>query len=356
MNYSIHTLEMHAKISFEDFWLLYKNLKQYSPAIEKEATNSSKNSLTPSSTSFVFRRLPFKGITRIVLQRTDLKHITLQCNIYIVINPYNIYHQCTHSDHHIIEIENIAICFNILNELLQSIIPERIANSLQIHRLDFCVDLRLQTKKMAEEYIRLLRKGIPTKRLKEHTSWNDIQRRHVPYPDSLLLECCSYSFQIYPKYSQLKQKGYVDPIPALGIVRFELRANSDKIRLLEKKYSCQIKDNPDNLPALIPEISKSEIKKTIMSMVGSDEFRTYEYMKEKINNSSFSLHRKQQLLEYANYLSHHKYSFDFLKNFDLKHKDWKRIINDFHTLGCSPIPVPRTFSSDIYPGVIDWDA
>lgn len=52
------------------------------------------------------------------------------------------------------------------------------------------------------------------------------------------------------------------------------------------------------------------------------------------------------MIQIVNYISHHK----SCKN----RPKWNVTLEKFNALGCSPIPVPRTYEFHMYPGVSDW--
>ena len=63
---------------------------------------------------------------------------------------------------------------------------------------------------------------------------------------------------------------------------------------------------------------------------------------------------KDLMLHTIYYFSSHSSSENFLEEFHLQNKDWKKIKKIWQA-ECSPIPIPRTYKFPVYPGVSIWD-
>jgi len=105
--------------------------------------------------------------------------------------------------------------------------------------------------------------GIPCKSLHEAFHYDAKQHRKTIYPESLLLKCKSYEFQIYSKYIEMTQRNRKNPESAMGLVRIELRASIKKLRQLTKKYHMASPDYAiENFLLLSPLITKKITKYT----------------------------------------------------------------------------------------------
>lgn len=352
--FSIHTYELFAKLKYFEYCTVYQNLKDLTPSIEKNFIPNSKEDI--GKTTMIFRKLSISGINSIEIDIISSKSSLLQIFLYIIVNPHNALHECSQSDEKIILPDQIEIADSILYNQLVAIFPVNIINKLSVSRIDFCVNLPFASQSQAEEYIHLLRLGVPPKVLKEHKTYDKIQRREIPYKDSLLLECGSYSLEIYPKYVQMKNRKLQNPEYASGIVRIELRAGKQKLLQLAKKYElCSPKSDYHTFLIHTPYVARQEIPDMLSKMVGSKDFYRYSYVKEKILQSNLNEFNISYMLKTISYFSGRKYSGDFLSTSGLKQKDWKIIIQKFNQIGCSPITISDDNLFKTLPGIESWD-
>lgn len=238
IKYSIHTLELHAQISSIYYNYFYDVLSTMNLAIEKTEypiynPNTNENIVNQL---YIYRHFTnFAGINSIVLITTKCIFSKNYC-VQIRINPYNALYKCSHSSANIIEEGQIKEALDIIQVYLGTLFPLFPITAYSLKRLDFCLDIKFSTQKQADEYIKLLKKSLPGKILKEKTHFDLIQRRNIPYNDSLLLTCKSYSFEAYLKYPQMITLKKKNTETAWGIVRLELRASKRKIEQLAGKY------------------------------------------------------------------------------------------------------------------------
>lgn len=234
LNYSFHTYELYANLEVKEYIEIYHTLKEGNPSIEKKSYNS-KTHLT--KTVYTIRKIHMPGINTIKLTSIILdNNITLQCNLYVIINPLNALLSCNESNEKIIDSLHVKTALQIVDQYLSNLLPPTILNKLSLSRIDFCVNLPFSTQCEATEYISLLRLGIPQKVLKEELRLDKHQHRFLPYNDALLLTCGTYSLEIYSKYIQMKKRNINGADRALGLVRVELRATKPKIQQLANKY------------------------------------------------------------------------------------------------------------------------
>lgn len=354
VHYSIHTLELLSCISHDVFYKLTQSLKNHCPSVETKVIQA-KTDFT--ITSRIYRRLPFYGINSMTLKSVKYKNHALRYLLYLYINPFQASHACRRPVPRIVETENIDAAMHIILDSLANVLNPDILNALTLNRLDFCANLTFPAQIQAEEYVSLLKRGVPPKTLSEYTYFNASQHRHTPYRDSLLLKCGSYSFQIYSKYQQMKQRFGTAPDGALGMVRIELRASKQKLGQLAKKYGViSPKTNYLEFLSHAPSITQKEIPNVVSKMVGKHNFYRYQEIKNKIENSDFKDRDKDLMLHIMFYLSKHSSSAGFLEKFNFQNADWKKILKKFDKLECSPIPVPRTYRFPVYPGTLYWDS
>lgn len=354
INYSIHTYELSTTITFFEYMTIYQNMESLHASIEKQSHNYSMKQI--KKVSYTFRKIHTPGINSVKITKIASDISVLQCYLYIIINPYNAYCSCEQSEEKIIDSRQIVNALQIIQRKLVNIFSSNIIKRLLLNRIDFCINLLFSTQSQAEEYIKLLRLGIPRKALKERMVFSESQHRNIPYEDSLLLECASYSFEIYPKYTQMKNQKLHGAEQALGMVRIELRADRAKILQLAKKY--QINSPTENYNTFLefaPSITNQEIPWILSKMVGNGNFYNYSHIKKEIESSNFKESEAHLMLQITSYFLRRKYSRNLLTNFNMQHKDWMKILQKFDQINCSPIPVPSSYSLSFFPGIASWN-
>lgn len=354
-HYSIHTLELQTCVTYKNIYNLTVSLEQFHPSIQKKNILYSQKDY--AATKYTYRKLPWPGINSITLHIISFKNNILRNLIYININPYNALHSCSQSTPDIIDAAQISMAINAIYSSLSAILPPKIINTLTLNRLDFCADLIFTSQIQADEYIKILKRGIPAKALSERKHLDKKQHRYISYKDSLLLDCKSYSFQIYPKYTQMQNHNMKNTDGAIGMVRIELRAKKAKLEQLAHKYNIiSPKENCRQFLINAPSITKHEIPEIVSKMAGCHNFYKYQEIKSRILDSDFKTDCKTQMLDILDYLSRHSSSEDLLADLHLTQKEWKNIIKKFDQLGCSPIPISKSYKYAAYPGVINWSS
>lgn len=359
--YSIHTIELSCAISFNEWRILKNRLYSFEPSTEKcePYISRDKNFLVYET---IYRKTDMPGINCIKLKevRTKKENLLLSGHLYIIVNMANILSGKEYVTTDIINPDSIDTAFYTLKAILNTMIGEEIAErilSSTLNRVDFCCDLKMPTQKMAEEYLHLLRRGIPPKALTEKKILDKSQHRYLPYKDSFLLQCKSYEFQVYLKYNQMKNisnSQYIDS--AKGLLRFELRAKKAKIKRFTEKYTGRY-TTTDNLEFLntAPLIAETEIPYFISKMVGTGDFYAYQITKKMILDEHFRPKTENLMLDILDYYSNHPKYQNLLEDLELSRDKWNRLLKKFNKINASPIPVPRTYNKREYPRIYSWD-
>lgn len=91
-------------------------------------------------------------------------------------------------------------------------------------------------------------------------------------------------------------------------------------------------------------------------MIGSGSFYAYSCIIDKIESSDYLGTAKEYMIGIVKYFAHHKNRKNLLNDLHLTRQKWNALLEKFTTLGCSPVPIPRTYEFSSYPGVRDWNA
>ena len=358
MTYSVHTIELSCTISLHEYNALKEKLHLLAPSIETHEPYKSKDKKLLIYET-IYRKLHIAGINCIKLKKITVKKTSaiLSIHLYITVNLANILSQKTCVTTDIITPDKIDSAVNQLQYTLQNLVKNEIADRIALNRVDFCCDLKMPSQKMAEEYLQLLRRGNPSKTLKEKKMLDQSQHRYIPYKDSFLLQCKSYEFQIYLKYNQMKNTCYSQNIDyALGLLRFELRAKKTKIQQLSKKYNH--KSRPVGFREFLnsaPLIAQTEIPAIIAKMVGTSNFCTYQAAKEKIEEADLKYKTRKRMFYILDYYAKHTKYQNLLKDLGLSRKEWNHLLKKFNMIHTNPITISRTYQRQEYPGIYYWD-
>lgn len=333
---SIHTLELQAKISpdeYQHLYTMYHNL-HLSVTHKKHFNTQHPESQTEI---YTYGQLPYCGINKITILKNQriLPHDEniIKYYLHIIINPYNALHQQKDSGSDIIAPEHIRPIMGIIMHYLHKLLSPQTINSLSLKRLDFCLNLIFPNQIQADEYLKLLKKGVPGKVLSEKKHLDPIQHRQVPYKNALLLECKSYSFEIYPKYHQMVSRKMHSADNASGMLRFELRTSKTKIDQLANKYKFPCKKG-DYIDFLIkaPNISEQEISHIVSKMVGNGNFYSYERVMSKIEGSDLRDSEKRLMIQAVKYFSRHASQQNFLNKLNITQQKWNRLLEKFNKI------------------------
>lgn len=358
MIYSIHTIELYCVISFNEYHLLKERLSLFKPSIETNEPYTSKDKKFLIYET-IYRKLHIAGINCIKFKEIKIKkeNISLSVHLYITVNMANIFSCKNYITTDIINPNEIDASVIILKKTLDFIIGEEITSQVTLNRVDFCCDLKMPTQEMAEEYLHLLRRGIPPKVLTEKKVFNQSQHRYLPYKNSFLLQCKSYDFQIYLKYNQMKKVSNSKNIDnALGLLRFELRAKKAKIKRFNEKYLKRtITFNLQEFLNAAPSIAEIEIPRIVSRMVGTGGFHDYKTTKDIILASCFRPKTESLMLGILDYFSRHPKYQNLLEDLNLSRDKWNQMLKKFNEINASPISVPRTFKKQEYPGIYSWN-
>lgn len=364
LNYSIHTYQLFVKLSYDEYYNLYKKLLSMNASVEKHITPDivSYEKFTIVKKSHIYRKLKMPGISEIELFRIaflapgDNDEISvLKAGAYIRINPYNAVHSLHNSTHNIIDADDIEPAAQLVSDKLLSLLGNEIHSKLKLCRCDFCVNLPFDSADTASLYIRLLQKCIPKPSLKEPTYVDPVSHHAVPkYPDSLLLECGSYSFEVYSKQAQMINKNIGNSDSAAGLVRLELRAEKAKLNTLYKKYSGSPKNYIDFL-SNAPTICSLEIIQLLAPMVGTGDFVSYNKVKKQISKKIKNEFTQSEMEKCAKLILKHKRCRTLLEDNNLTYAHWKQLLVKFNKIKCSPITIPSRENIDYLPGIFSWD-
>lgn len=346
-NASIHTLELYAQATFSDFKKLYDFFNSQNAVHKKK------------SKQITFYDFPyyFNGISRIlatpVIDTTTQKCVCV--HIRVIANPRYAIPPLHNAASQLIDPDKLGDALEIILNELHSFLPSNIYDSLVLSRVDFTTDLHFKTQADADLYISLIQKGRMIRNLKEQQIFSPTEQKMIHYDDSFLLSCKSYSFQVYPKYWQMLDRNISGAESALGVVRFELRAGKQKLNTI-LSHHAKISESEiyNKLVSSVHRAPREEIMGCVMLSVGAGDFFTRAEVKQRIINSKLQSRVQEKMLNLVDLLT--RYS-NVQKLFDhelISCTEWRKLLQYFDRLHCSPITIPASAKCDRMPGVLSW--
>ena len=348
MLFSIHTFQFYSTIQMPELKQLCQRLAPYGQ--QKLIKNN-------HFWHFIFSPIFQSSIS---IRATPVFHwIDNRClciHLSIKVNPRRAIGSQHDAAAQIIDASSLCDALIAIYEQLYEILPPEIVDSLTLSRVDLTGDLKFETQRLADEYVKLFQKGRAVRTLSEIKCFDQILKRYVSYEESWLLGCGSYSFQVYPKMTQMQNRNIPAAELAEGVVRFELRAGCSKIKSLIKKHSLPTGlTASETLVLLAQRIPEQEIKSMAKAAVGSGNFYHLKELKTMIENSKYQTRVKKKMVRLADQLSRFSSVERLFEEHLLVKEEWRLLLNRFDAIDASPIPIPARFQFDIAPGVESWD-
>ena len=160
-------------------------------------------------------------------------------------------------------------------------------NQYKLSRVDFCTNIRCDSKKIFRELVRVLRK-LPTPPKYTRMIYTDKNQkkeeadRHTNHV--LRFACGTHELVNYDKGYQMKEKvlelSYQKK--ANGVIRFEMHCQREYLRRLEKKLGCS---DTDSLLHALVQCTREELVKKFSKCFPNVSYYQAEVLLEKIRAS-----------------------------------------------------------------------
>ena len=232
-------------------------------------------------------------------------------------------------------------------------------NQYLLNRVDLCVNMRIDNKKIFRELIRVLRK-LPT------PSGYERSKKKAKYPDDkqeakkireynkhyLCYKREKDELVIYDKLYQMENEslrvGY-EKLPE-GLLRAELHCNRRVVWNLQKE--TELSKPLEQLSCLMEE-SKERLMKAFHDCFHQGVFLQYEELKRRIDQSPFKQKTKETMLQLCTDLRKKQSVDKALTSLEAKGAKTDGLLKKFHKLGISPVPLWENFMASELPGPIE---
>ncbi len=267
----IHTFEIKKQISKEESCKIQEALR-----MDKDKWQGKENGMT-------YWGLSDKGI----LIHTYLLKKKGYYAYYII---YRI------SAQRVIENDNFVGLFNtkkygILKNKVNRLLKEKsehlpLIDDCNLSRYDFCINAELLNQEQVKAYIKMARRAIIPKYLKQRAYYDKVSKRSKPLKDDMSVYSDNYvEISIYNKFKQMKKEEkeiYSDKDfkAAENIVRIEIRCMKKKLKELKKKFDVK---TTDDFMRKADKIGRYLYKYYLSRMFGTGEICTLKQAKENFS-------------------------------------------------------------------------
>lgn len=223
---TIHTFEVSAMLTNEDYYEIQKKLKLQ----DKDKWKAVKNGMK-------YWGLSDKGIL-INMHQVKKKDFF---SYYII---YRISARRVMNNNDFIGLFNIKIYPDLekeVNKILKEkchLLPK--LKKCKLKRLDFCINARLENQEQVKAYIKTVKRANVPPKLKIREPYDKTAKRKKPQKGDFTVNADRYiEISIYNKYHQMKSEEIYSKEEiekAKNIVRIEIRCMEGKIKELKKQY------------------------------------------------------------------------------------------------------------------------
>ena len=219
-----------------------------------------------------------------------------------------------------------------------------------LSRVDLCVNMRCDHKKIFREVVRVLRK-LPTPPKYKRVSYKEKDKKKANRYNKhyLKFQCGTHSLVIYDKTHQMTNQGLqvnYEDLPE-GILQFEVQYQRSVLSGLEKKLGT---DNPSELLWFLIQESEKHICKHFGQCFADVQFCQIEEIEKRVLGSKYEDESKQMMLELSHRMQR-KQSVDQVLEEMRSEGFWvEDLLRKVHKLGFSPIPLWKNFCAQQIPG------
>lgn len=221
-----------------------------------------------------------------------------------------------------------------------------------LSRVDLCVNMRCDHKKIFREVVRVLRKlPTPPKYKRVSRKEKDKKKANKYNKHYIKFQCGTHSLVIYDKTYQATEQGLrvdYEDLPE-GVLRFEVQYKRSVLRGLEKKLNT---DNPSELLWYLMRKSEKRISKHFEQCFADVQFCQIEEIEKRIVGSKYEDEIKQAMLELTHRMQRKQSVDQVLEEMRSEGCLVEDLLRKVHKLGFSPIPLWKNFCAQQIPGPV----
>lgn len=334
--YSAHTFELSKNLMYTE----WKDIK--SMFYESSKKHSTTKIYEDEKVKGLFHIIAFqsKGI-RISLRRVEHSNGYYEYSIGMIINPRKLIDpKSSYIGIFPPNKESVDELKSKFSALFKGTAIPNDIDSYKLKRVDLCVNIRCNHKKIFREIVRVIRK-LPTppkyeRKLSEGKDCKKINKH------TLRFACGTHILVIYDKTFQITDQGIKSDFEKLpeGVLRFEVQYERKMIRDLENESG---ETKVSQLLWLLIQESEERVIKHFRQCVADVSFCQLDEILNRINNSNYKEEKREAMRKLAK-LMQRKQSVDVaLDKMDELGYDTDKILSRFTKLGISPVPLWKNF-------------
>ena len=221
-----------------------------------------------------------------------------------------------------------------------------------LSRVDLCVNMRCDHKKIFREVVRVLRKlPTPPKYKRVSRKEKDKKKANKYNKHYIKFQCGTQSLVIYDKTYQATEQGLrvdYEDLPE-GVLRFEVQYQRSVLRGLEKKLGT---DDPSELLWYLMQKSEKRICKHFEQCFADVQFCQIEEIEKRIVGSKYEDGTKQIMLKLAHRMQRKQSVDQVLEEMQSEGFAVDDLLRKVHRLGFSPIPLWKNLCAQQIPGPV----
>ena len=221
-----------------------------------------------------------------------------------------------------------------------------------LSRVDLCVNIRCDHKKIFREVVRVLRKlPTPPKYKRVSRKEKDKKKANKYNKHYIKFQCGTHSLVIYDKTYQATEQGLrvdYEDLPE-GVLRFEAQYQRSVLRGLEKRLDT---DNPSELLWYLMQKSEKRICKHFEQCFADVQFCQIEEIEKRITGSKYEAETKKIMLELTHRMQRKQSVDQVLEEMQSEGFVVDDLLRKVHKLGFSPIPLWKNFCAQQIPGPV----
>lgn len=231
-------------------------------------------------------------------------------------------------------------------------VPQKV-NDYKLSRLDLCVNIRSDKKKIFREMVRVLRK-LPTPEKYERKFYTCADRKAANAYNKHYLRfvCGTHELVIYDKTYQITANDLAlayEKLPE-GVLRIEMHCGREYLRKIEKKRDIS---STLALLELMMEESEERIVGAFSRCFHAGMFCHIGEIERRINVSRFDSSKKSVMIELSRRMQRIQNLDKALKSMKKEDYDTEGILGAFQGLNINPTPLRKNFAAPYLPGIVE---
>ena len=349
--FSIHTFELFAKLTAREFERIKSNLFEIRDRQNRKGAFYKDKSWTGEGERYRCTIFKHYGI-RIALEKNCTKGVETHY-IRIIVNPRRLTEpDCAPVGIFVPEKSNMKKVVAAFHAVFEDTAIPNDLNWYQPSRIDRCMNIYCDTKKMFRELVRVLRKlPTPPKYERKYRTRGNRKERNKYNKHYIRFACKTREIILYDKTFQVIESGQEVDYEELpnGVLRLEIQENRERIRKVEKEHP---EFSTEDILWHFVKTSEEQMIRAFSKCFSDVRFVRMEGLIEVIASSRYSEETKATMMELVRLLQRKQSVDKAIQVMEKQGMDTTGLLDKFDQLGVSPIPLRVNFCAESIPGPV----